>query len=83
MPRVALASGGLVTRPTTALIAEGGEPEAVMPVSVLRDYVQSAMSAVIRNIVVIDYALLAQAMAQQETVIEVDGRELGRIKKQA
>ena len=54
-----------------------------MPVSVLRDYVQSAMSAVIRNIVVIDYALLAQAMAQQETVIEVDGRELGRIKKQA
>lgn len=83
LPRVALASGGLVTRPTTALIAEGGEPEAVMPVSVLRDYVQSAMSAVIRNIVVIDYALLAQAMAQQQTVIEVDGRELGRIKKQA
>ncbi len=83
LPRVALASGGLVTRPTTALVAEGGEPEAVMPVSVLRDYVQSAMSAVIRNVVIIDYALLAKAMAQQETVIEVDGRELGRIKKQA
>lgn len=83
LPRVALASGGLVTRPTTALVAEGGEPEAVMPVSVLRDYIQTAMSAVIRNVVIIDYALLAKAMAQQETVIEVDGRELGRIKKQA
>ena len=28
-----LATGGIVTRPTTALIGEGGEPEAVIPLS--------------------------------------------------
>lgn len=29
----ALATGGIVTKPTTALIGEGGEPEAVIPLS--------------------------------------------------
>ena len=29
----ALATGGIVTKPTTALIGEGGEPEAVVPLS--------------------------------------------------
>ena len=28
-----LASGGIVTRPTLAMIGEGGEPEAVIPLS--------------------------------------------------
>jgi len=28
-----LATGGIVTRPTTALIGEGGEPEAIVPLS--------------------------------------------------
>lgn len=30
---IALAQGGIVTRPTNALIGEGGEPEAVIPLS--------------------------------------------------
>jgi len=32
-PTVGLATGGIVTSPTTALIGEGGEPEAVVPLS--------------------------------------------------
>ena len=32
---VGLAEGGIVTKPTTALIGEGGEPEAVIPLSQL------------------------------------------------
>ena len=32
---VGLAEGGIVTKPTTALIGEGGEPEAVIPLSKL------------------------------------------------
>tara|TARA_R110000782_G_scaffold239283_1_gene325677 strand:- start:31 stop:2475 length:2445 start_codon:yes stop_codon:yes gene_type:complete len=32
-PTAKLATGGIVTRPTTALIGEGGEPEAVVPLS--------------------------------------------------
>lgn len=33
IPLIALAKGGIVTGPTTALIGEGGEPEAVVPLS--------------------------------------------------
>ena len=32
-PLIGLATGGIVTSPTTALIGEGGEPEAVVPLS--------------------------------------------------
>ncbi len=32
-PEIGLATGGIVTSPTTALIGEGGEPEAVVPLS--------------------------------------------------
>lgn len=35
IPEVALAEGGIVTAPTTALIGEGGEPEVVAPLSKL------------------------------------------------
>ena len=35
IPNVALAEGGIATAPTTALIGEGGEPEAVIPLSKL------------------------------------------------
>jgi hypothetical protein len=35
MAKVGLAEGGIVTKPTTALIGEGGEPEAVIPLSKL------------------------------------------------
>lgn len=34
---VPLASGGIVTKPTLSLIGEGGEPEAVIPLSKMRD----------------------------------------------
>lgn len=32
-PQISLATGGIVTTPTNALIGEGGEPEAVVPLS--------------------------------------------------
>lgn len=35
IPEIALAEGGIAMRPTRALIAEGGEPEAVVPLSKL------------------------------------------------
>jgi multidrug efflux pump subunit AcrA (membrane-fusion protein) len=34
---VPLASGGIVTKPTLSLIGEGGEPEAVIPLSKMKD----------------------------------------------
>jgi len=37
-PSVALAQGGIAYRPTTALIGEGGEPEAVVPLSRAADF---------------------------------------------
>jgi hypothetical protein len=37
-PSTALAEGGVVYRPTTALIGEGGEPEAVVPLSKAGDF---------------------------------------------
>lgn len=36
---VGLASGGIVSQPTYAMIGEGNEPEAVMPLSRLREFV--------------------------------------------
>ncbi len=36
---IGLAEGGIVTEPTTALIGEGGEPEAVTPLSKIGDFV--------------------------------------------
>lgn len=38
----ALANGGIVTSPTTALIGEGGEPEAVIPLSKLKSLLEKA-----------------------------------------
>jgi len=35
---VALASGGIVTAPTLAMVGEGGEPEAVIPLSRMGDF---------------------------------------------
>ena len=39
IPEVALAQGGIVTGPTTALVGEGSEPEAVLPLSKLADLI--------------------------------------------
>lgn len=36
-PKTALAQGGIVSSPTTALIGEGGEPEMVLPLSKAKD----------------------------------------------
>lgn len=38
---IGLASGGIVSQPTYAMIGEGNEPEAVMPLSRLREFVGS------------------------------------------
>ena len=40
---VGLAEGGIVTKPTTALIGEGGEPEAVVPLSKTGNFFSDAM----------------------------------------
>lgn len=42
----ALASGGVVTAPTLSLIGEGGEPEAVIPLSKLESILDSAPTSV-------------------------------------
>lgn len=44
-PRDHLASGGIVTGPTTALIGEGSESEAVMPLSKLEQFISPPESA--------------------------------------
>lgn len=40
----ALASGGIATAPTTALIGEGAEPEAVLPLSKLADMIKGYLA---------------------------------------
>lgn len=40
---IGLAEGGIVTEPTTALIGEGGEPEAVTPLSKIGSFVSDIM----------------------------------------
>jgi hypothetical protein len=46
-----LAEGGIVTKPTTAMIGEGGEPEAVIPLSKLDDIMGgSAKAGTVNNI---------------------------------
>lgn len=79
LPRVALAKGGIAYKPTTALIAEGGEAEAVAPISVLRRYIQDAVNISISKMIIIDYIQLAKVMSQMQSVIKVDSRELGRV----
>lgn len=52
-PSVALAEGGIAYRPTTALIGEGGEPEAVVPLSKAADFgFGNASREVIRQTVI-------------------------------
>ncbi len=80
LPRVALASGGIAYKPITALIAEGGEPEAVAPVSVLKDYIIDAVEVAIPNTTYsIDYNKLAVAMANMPTIVQLNNREVGRV----
>lgn len=47
---IGLASGGIVSQPTYALIGEGNEPEAVMPLSRLREFAGSGGGGITVNI---------------------------------
>lgn len=78
LPRVALAEGGIAFSPVQALIGEGGEPEAVAPVSVLKSYIEESVESALRVEYIIDYTRLAQAMSQMQTIIELNNREVGR-----
>ena len=51
-----LASGGIVTKPTLAVVGEGGEPEAVIPLSQLGNYGGGQQEVVVKLDVAPDLA---------------------------
>ena len=61
---VGLAEGGIVTEPTTALIGEGGEPEAVTPLSKIGSFMSDAF---------MDYTPLGLAAKGIGKLMESDG----------
>lgn len=62
-----LASGGVVTRPTFAMIGEGGEPEAVIPLSKLFGFMESLQAN-------------AQAQNSNSTIyLVVDGKTITKV----
>lgn len=72
--------------PTTAGLKGVGEagPEAVAPISKLMEYVEEALTRTMQKMTYaraesIDYEKLAEAMAAQPAIAEVNGRELIRI----
>lgn len=79
LPRVALAEGGIAFSPIQALIGEGGEPEAVAPVSVLKSYIEESVESALKVDYIIDYTRLAEAMSAISTIIELNDREIGRV----
>lgn len=64
-----MAAGGIVTRPTLAMIGEAGEPEAVIPLSQMPN--EDSLAEKIAHAIARE---LAGALA-----INVDGRELARV----
>lgn len=78
LPRVALAEGGIAFSPVQALIGEGGEPEAVAPISVLQRYIENSVESKLSTYMMIDYTRLAESMAAMQTIIELNSREVGR-----
>lgn len=78
LPRVALAEGGIAFSPVQALIGEGGEPEAVAPISVLQRYIENSVESKLNTYMMIDYTRLAESMAAMQTIIELNSREVGR-----
>ena len=76
--RVALAEGGIAFSPVQALIGEGGEPEAVAPISVLQRYIENSVESKLSTYMFIDYTRLAESMAAMQTIIELNSREVGR-----
>ena len=76
---VGLASGGIVTSPTNALIGEGGEPEAVIPLSKLSTMVggnNSTQSNTNKNIETLLTKLLAAV--EKGGDVYMDGNKVGR-----
>lgn len=78
LKRVALAEGGIAFSPVQALIGEGGEPEAVAPISVLQRYIENSVESKLSTYMMIDYTRLAESMAAMQTIIELNSREVGR-----
>ncbi len=59
IPRIPmLASGGIVTSPTLSMIGEGGEPEAVIPLSKLPSYTGGNGTTIIQ--VILDGDVIAE-----------------------
>ena len=73
-----LAEGGIVTKPTFALIGEGGESEAVIPLSKLRDMGYGGGSGITVNVTagVGDPVAIGREVAK---VMDVYERRSGRV----
>lgn len=82
--------GGIMTQPTIfgmngSTLLGGGEAgmEAILPISLLEEYINNSMAQFIELIPQIDYELLgsavAQAIAKNPTKIFISEREIGRI----
>ena len=70
---VGLADGGIVTEPTTALIGEGGEPEAVIPLSKAADMGFGGGDDMKKMIA------LLKIIAGKDTSISMNGSKLGKM----
>lgn len=72
-PTIGLATGGIVTAPTTALIGEGGEPEAVVPLSKAQSMGFGGNEKTIE--------LLERLVAAVEKggIVELDGNKVGTV----
>jgi len=70
-PSVGLATGGIVTAPTTALIGEGGEPEAVVPLSKASSM---GFGGSERTIQLLERLVTA---VERGGVVELDGNKVG------
>ncbi len=68
---IGLAEGGIVTEPTTALIGEGGEPEAVTPLSKIGSFVSDIMGrGEQETISPIDIGPLVTQMSQMNSTLQ-------------
>jgi phage-related protein len=65
-----LATGGIVTAPTLAMVGEGREPEAVMPLSKLSSYIAST----------VDSAGASGSFPTEITLKDSDGTFLGKLR---
>ncbi|MDT4761817.1 phage tail length tape measure family protein [Sphaerochaeta sp. PS] len=80
-PSTALAEGGIVYRPTTALIGEGGEPEAVVPLSKASQFgfASGSQNSQVTNIYVTGPSYTGDQLAQSIAEGIARGQRTGRI----